>query len=86
MFLGLWKYLIKLLVLENFNVYAWQLEILLICHLFFKIPLPEKPDTEDEDKIKKWKGKVRNVKKENRERHSQRCDIELKLSVRPIHL
>ncbi|CAH9103710.1 unnamed protein product [Cuscuta europaea] len=45
------------------------------------IPLPEKPDTEDEAEIKKWKWKVRNMKKQNSERHSQRCDIELKLAV-----
>ncbi|XP_031397833.1 DNA-directed RNA polymerase 2, chloroplastic/mitochondrial isoform X2 [Punica granatum] len=45
------------------------------------IPLPEKPDTEDEVQLKKWKWKVKNVKKENRERHSQRCDIELKVAV-----
>ncbi|KAF2282942.1 hypothetical protein GH714_043259 [Hevea brasiliensis] len=45
------------------------------------VPLPEEPDTEDETQIRKWKWKVRNVKKENSERHSQRCDIELKLAV-----
>ncbi|KAL8518413.1 hypothetical protein ACS0TY_009699 [Phlomoides rotata] len=45
------------------------------------VPLPEEPDTEDETEIKKWKWKVKNVKKENSERHSQRCDIELKLAV-----
>ncbi|KAG9440247.1 hypothetical protein H6P81_020412 [Aristolochia fimbriata] len=45
------------------------------------VPLPEMPDTEDEALIKKWKWKVRSVKKENSERHSQRCDIELKLAV-----
>ncbi|GAB4828012.1 DNA-directed RNA polymerase 2B, chloroplastic/mitochondrial [Ancistrocladus abbreviatus] len=43
--------------------------------------LPEKPETEDEAELKKWKWKVRSVKKENRERHSQRCDVELKLAV-----
>lgn len=43
------------------------------------IPLPEEPDTEDE--IRKWKWKVKNIKKANSERHSQRCDIELKLAV-----
>ncbi|KAL6135464.1 hypothetical protein ACLB2K_067692 [Fragaria x ananassa] len=48
------------------------------------VPLPEKPDTEDETLLKKWKWKVNNVKKENRERYSQRCDIELKLAVRSI--
>ncbi|KAK9700271.1 hypothetical protein RND81_08G228700 [Saponaria officinalis] len=45
------------------------------------IPLPEKPETEDVSELKKWKWKVRSVKKENRERHAQRCDIELKLAV-----
>lgn len=45
------------------------------------VPMPEKPDTEDEDQLKEWKWKVKSVKKENSELHSQRCDIELKLSV-----
>ncbi|KAI5678798.1 hypothetical protein M9H77_09748 [Catharanthus roseus] len=45
------------------------------------VPLPEKPDTEDEQEIQKWKWKVKTAKKENSERHSQRCDIELKLAV-----
>ncbi|KAJ6807007.1 DNA-directed RNA polymerase 1B, mitochondrial-like [Iris pallida] len=45
------------------------------------IPLPEKPDSEDEDEIRKWKWKLKGVKKENSEMHSQRCDVELKLSV-----
>lgn len=45
------------------------------------VPLPEQPDTEDEQEIKKWKWKLKAAKKENSERHSQRCDIELKLSV-----
>uniref|UniRef100_A0A161ZRR5 DNA-directed RNA polymerase n=1 Tax=Daucus carota subsp. sativus TaxID=79200 RepID=A0A161ZRR5_DAUCS len=45
------------------------------------LPLPEQPDTEDEAVVKQWKWKIKKVKKENRERHSQRCDIELKLSV-----
>ncbi|NP_001289520.1 DNA-directed RNA polymerase 2, chloroplastic/mitochondrial [Nicotiana sylvestris] len=44
-------------------------------------PLPEEPDTEDEALRTKWRWKVKSVKKENRERHSQRCDIELKLAV-----
>ncbi|XP_049383548.1 DNA-directed RNA polymerase 2, chloroplastic/mitochondrial isoform X2 [Solanum stenotomum] len=44
-------------------------------------PLPEEPDTEDEAVCTKWRWKVKSVKKENRERHSQRCDIELKLAV-----
>uniref|UniRef100_A0A5B6YI81 DNA-directed RNA polymerase n=1 Tax=Davidia involucrata TaxID=16924 RepID=A0A5B6YI81_DAVIN len=45
------------------------------------IPLPEEPDTDDGALLKKWKWKVKSVKKENRERHSQRCDVELKLAV-----
>ncbi|CAA2967182.1 DNA-directed RNA polymerase 1, mitochondrial [Olea europaea subsp. europaea] len=45
------------------------------------VPLPEEPDTEDEAEIRKWKWKVKAAKKENSERHSQRCDIELKLAV-----
>ncbi|KAM6548275.1 hypothetical protein CsatB_019951 [Cannabis sativa] len=45
------------------------------------VPLPEEPDTEDESEIRKWKWKLKTAKKENSERHSQRCDIELKLAV-----
>ncbi|KAL8528517.1 hypothetical protein ACS0TY_006087 [Phlomoides rotata] len=45
------------------------------------IPLPEEPDTDDETLLKKWKWKVKSTKKENSERHSQRCDTELKLAV-----
>ncbi|CAK9142489.1 unnamed protein product [Ilex paraguariensis] len=48
------------------------------------VPLPEEPDTDDEAQIRKWKWKVKAAKKENSERHSQRCDIELKLAVRSI--
>ena len=52
----------------------------------WQVPLPEEPDTEDEAEIRKWKWKVRSVKKENSERHSQRCDIELKLAVRCFYI
>lgn len=52
----------------------------------FQVPLPEEPDTEDEEEIKKWKWKVKATKKENCERHSQRCDIELKLAVSCIFI
>ncbi|KAF8396295.1 hypothetical protein HHK36_017911 [Tetracentron sinense] len=45
------------------------------------VPLPEKPDTEDETELSKWKWKIKALKKENSERHSQRCDVELKLAV-----
>ncbi|XP_010943346.1 DNA-directed RNA polymerase 2B, chloroplastic/mitochondrial isoform X2 [Elaeis guineensis] len=44
-------------------------------------PLPEKPETEDGAEIRKWKWKLKAVKKENSERHSQRCDVEIKLAV-----
>ncbi|KAJ7953979.1 DNA-directed RNA polymerase [Quillaja saponaria] len=45
------------------------------------LPLPDEPDTEDVAQIRKWKWKVKNAKKENNDRHSQRCDVELKLAV-----
>ncbi|KAK4763736.1 hypothetical protein SAY87_013174 [Trapa incisa] len=45
------------------------------------IPLPEEPDAKDESEHRKWKWKIKNIKKENNERHSQRCDTELKLAV-----
>ncbi|GAV88805.1 RNA_pol domain-containing protein [Cephalotus follicularis] len=45
------------------------------------IPIPEKPPSDDLTEIQNWKWRVRKTKKINRERHSLRCDIELKLSV-----
>ncbi|GAB4840181.1 DNA-directed RNA polymerase 1B, mitochondrial [Ancistrocladus abbreviatus] len=45
------------------------------------VALPEEPDTDDETEKRKWKWKVKAIKKENSERHSQRCDTELKLAV-----
>uniref|UniRef100_A0A0E0E4I9 DNA-directed RNA polymerase n=1 Tax=Oryza meridionalis TaxID=40149 RepID=A0A0E0E4I9_9ORYZ len=45
------------------------------------IPLPEQPETEDPDEIKKWKWSLKKAKKANRELHAERCDTELKLSV-----
>ncbi|KAE8648775.1 DNA-directed RNA polymerase 1B, mitochondrial [Cucumis sativus] len=45
------------------------------------MPLPEQPMVEDEAEIRNWKWKVKAVKRENSERHSQRCDTELKLAV-----
>ncbi|KAF5725888.1 DNA/RNA polymerases superfamily protein isoform 1 [Tripterygium wilfordii] len=45
------------------------------------IPIPEKPHSEDVTDIQEWKWNVRKIKKINRERHSLRCDTELKLSV-----
>lgn len=43
--------------------------------------VPEKPTSEDLTEIQDWKWSVRKAKKINSERHSLRCDIELKLSV-----
>ncbi|KAH9806287.1 DNA-directed RNA polymerase 3 [Citrus sinensis] len=45
------------------------------------VPIPEKPLSEDMTEVQKWKWSVRKAKKINQERHSQRCDTELKLSV-----
>ncbi|EOY31497.1 DNA/RNA polymerases superfamily protein isoform 2 [Theobroma cacao] len=45
------------------------------------IPIPEKPSSEDSTESQEWKWSVRKANKINRERHSQRCDTELKLSV-----
>lgn len=44
------------------------------------VPLPELL-SDDEKERKRWKWSVRKVKKINQEMHSQRCDVELKLSV-----
>ncbi|CAH8263306.1 unnamed protein product [Arabidopsis lyrata] len=45
------------------------------------VPIPEKPSSEDPEEIQSWKWSVRKANKINRERHSLRCDVELKLSV-----
>lgn len=45
------------------------------------VPIPERPESEEPIDIKRWKWGVRKAKKVNQELHSQRCDIELKLSV-----
>ncbi|VVA94548.1 unnamed protein product [Arabis nemorensis] len=45
------------------------------------VPVPEEPDSEDQEAVKEWKWKLKDANKENSERHSQRCDIELKLEV-----
>ncbi|XP_004491958.1 DNA-directed RNA polymerase 2, chloroplastic/mitochondrial isoform X2 [Cicer arietinum] len=47
----------------------------------FDADLPKEPVTDDEVEKTKWKWKLKSAKKENRERYSQRCDIELKLAV-----
>lgn len=45
------------------------------------VELHAKPDTKDEQEIKKWKKELHKNRRINSERHSQRCDVELKLSV-----
>ncbi|XP_074294865.1 DNA-directed RNA polymerase 1B, mitochondrial-like isoform X2 [Silene latifolia] len=45
------------------------------------IPVPEEPDTDDASEIRKWKWNLKSVRKSNVERHSQRCDVVLKLAV-----
>lgn len=49
--------------------------------MVLKIQLPDRPDSEDLNEIKKWRWSTRKAKKANSEMHSLRCDIELKLSV-----
>ncbi|XP_031108895.1 DNA-directed RNA polymerase 3, chloroplastic [Ipomoea triloba] len=44
------------------------------------VPIPE-IDSNDIEEVQSWKWHVRKAKKINRERHSLRCDTELKLSV-----
>ncbi|KAI4312005.1 hypothetical protein MLD38_036864 [Melastoma candidum] len=51
------------------------------CLINSLVPVAVRPETEDELLIKKWKWKVKSVQKENMERHSLWCDIELKLAV-----
>ncbi|MQM15245.1 hypothetical protein Taro_048187 [Colocasia esculenta] len=46
------------------------------------VPIPEKPDSEDATEMRKWKWAIRRAKKVNIEMYAQRCDTELKLSVR----
>ncbi|KAF9615594.1 hypothetical protein IFM89_024683 [Coptis chinensis] len=43
--------------------------------------VPEKPLSDDGTEMQRWKWSMKKVNKCNRERHAQRCDIELKLSV-----
>ncbi|KAM1201138.1 hypothetical protein FF1_017443 [Malus domestica] len=45
------------------------------------VPVPDKPPLAGLTEVPKWKWSVRKAKKINQERHSQRCDTELKLSV-----
>lgn len=45
------------------------------------VEVPAKPDTADEQELKRWKREAFKAWRINSERHSQRCDVELKLSV-----
>lgn len=54
-------------------------------YIILQIPIPELL-FDDLKEVKAWKWSVRKAKKINRERHSQRCDTELKLSVRFISI
>ncbi|XP_024391337.1 DNA-directed RNA polymerase 1B, mitochondrial isoform X1 [Physcomitrium patens] len=45
------------------------------------VPIPERPDTSDKEVWHKWKVAVSQAKRTNSERHSLRCDTELKLGV-----
>ncbi|CAJ1944872.1 unnamed protein product [Sphenostylis stenocarpa] len=45
------------------------------------VPIPERPAVEELKQIQEWKWSVKKVEKINLERHSIRCDTELKLSV-----
>ncbi|XP_052730856.1 DNA-directed RNA polymerase 3B, chloroplastic isoform X3 [Vigna angularis] len=45
------------------------------------VPIPEKPRLEELKQIQEWKWSVKKAEKINLERHSLRCDTELKLSV-----
>ena len=49
--------------------------------LFAKVPLPEEPEKENADVWKSWKRELRLARATNHERHSLRCDVNLKLSV-----
>ncbi|PON70429.1 DNA-directed RNA polymerase, phage-type [Parasponia andersonii] len=45
------------------------------------VTVPEKPTSEDLAEIQQWRWSMRKARKINLERHSLRCDIELKLSL-----
>lgn len=69
--------MLSIYAIDLFDNFGWLYDCWLL-----QVDLPEEPDTEDEAETKKWRWKVKGVKKVNSERHSQRCDIELKLAVR----
>ncbi|KAG0611165.1 hypothetical protein M758_7G120400 [Ceratodon purpureus] len=45
------------------------------------VPIPEKPSSADKEAWLKWKQAISQAKRTNSERHSLRCDTELKLGV-----
>lgn len=66
-----------------------DLYIFLVIHLtflgvpvsWFQVPFPEKPLSDSEEDTKTWRRESSKVKRINSERHSRRCDTELKLAV-----
>jgi len=46
-----------------------------------QVPIPEKPLATDKEACLKWKVSITQAKRTNSERHSLRCDTELKLGV-----
>lgn len=49
--------------------------------LLFQVPLPGKPDSDDYEEVRNWRRHTASAKRINSERHSMRCDTELKLAV-----
>jgi DNA-directed RNA polymerase len=45
------------------------------------VGLPEKPETEDMEEWRRWRFSASEAKRTNKERHSIRCDTEIKLAV-----
>ena len=48
---------------------------------WFQVPLPEKPELDDIEELRNWRRQFASAKRINSERHSLRCDTELKLMV-----
>nr|CAC95163.1 RNA polymerase [Physcomitrium patens] len=45
------------------------------------VPLPDKPESDDFEEIRNWRRHTASAKRTNSERHSVRCDTELKLAA-----
>ncbi|KAM7271345.1 hypothetical protein ACFE04_030559 [Oxalis oulophora] len=68
-------------VIDRIWANGGRLADLVDCEDVGSVPFPEQPDTEDETELRKWKWKLKAAEKENKERHSQRCNVELILAV-----